>query len=45
LTKVKKHRDQLASVGINLVGKVLDARTAAKTNDGVAVAAWNYRST
>jgi hypothetical protein len=42
---VEQNRDQLTCVGINLVGEVLDAGTATQTNYGVAVAAWNNRST
>jgi hypothetical protein len=42
---VEQHGDQLTCVGVNLVGKVLDARTAAQANDCGSVAAWNYRST
>jgi hypothetical protein len=42
---VEQDGDQLTSIGINLVGKVLDARTTAQTNNRVAVAAWNNCST
>jgi hypothetical protein len=42
---VEQNGDQLTGVGIDLVGKVLDARTATQANNRVAVATWNYRST
>jgi hypothetical protein len=38
---VEQNGDQLTCIGINLVGKVLDARTAAQANDRASVAAWN----
>jgi hypothetical protein len=45
LSEVEQHGDELTCIGINLVGKVLDASATAQTNDRVAVAAWNNRST
>jgi hypothetical protein len=45
LTEVKENRDQLTGIGINLVGKILDAGTATKSQHRAAVTAWNNRAT
>jgi hypothetical protein len=45
LTEVEQNGDQLTCIGVNLVGKVLNARTATQTDDGRAVSAWHNCAT
>jgi hypothetical protein len=42
---VEKHGNQLASIRVYLVGKILNGRATAQANNSGAVTSWNYCTT